>query len=35
MNIVYGPEIPIPANAPPTLDISIEEIRREIVDIIM
>jgi hypothetical protein len=35
MNVVYGPGIPIPANAPGTLDINVEEIRQEIVGIIM
>jgi hypothetical protein len=32
---VYGQGIPIPANAPATLDISVEEIRREIIGVIM
>ena len=32
---VYGQGIPIPANAPATLDISVEEIRREIIEVIM
>jgi hypothetical protein len=29
---VYGPGIPVPANAPATLDINVEEIRQEIID---
>jgi hypothetical protein len=29
---VYGPGIPIPANAPATLDINVEEIRQGIID---
>lgn len=35
MATVYGPGIPIPANAPATLDISVEEIRQEIIGVIM
>ena len=35
MATVYGPGIPIPANAPATLDISVEEIRQKIVEVIM
>jgi len=34
MNVIYGPGLPIPGNAPATLDINVEEIRREIVDVI-
>jgi len=35
MTTVYGPGIPIPANAPATLDVSVEEIRQEIIDVII
>ena len=35
MATVYGPGIIIPANAPATLDVSVEEIRQEIIDVIM
>ena len=35
MNVVYGPGIPIPENSPPTLDVSIEEIRQTIAGIIL
>jgi Uma2 family endonuclease len=35
MTTVYGPGIPIPENAPATLDISVEEIRQEIIGVIM
>lgn len=35
MTTVYGPGIPIPANSPATLDISVEEIRQEIISVIM
>src|SRR5436190_4986028 len=30
MALIYGPGIPIPHNAPPTLDINVEEIRQVI-----
>lgn len=35
MATVYGPGIPIPAKAPATWDISLEEIRQEIIGVIM
>ena len=35
MNVVYGPGIPGPAKVPATLDISLEEIRQEMVGVIM
>src|SRR5277367_246925 len=35
MATVYGPGIQIPVNAPATLDISVEEIRQEIIGVIM
>jgi len=35
MTTVYGPGIQIPTNAPATLDISVEEIRQEIIGVIM
>ena len=35
VDVAYGPGIPVPANAPATLDISVEEIRQEILGSIM
>ena len=34
MTVIYGPGIPIPPNTPPTLEISVEEIRQRIVEFI-
>lgn len=35
MALIYGTGIPIPPNAPPTLDINVEEIRQLIVEVLM
>ena len=34
MPLIYGPGIPIPPNAPPTLDIDVDEIRLQIVEVL-
>jgi hypothetical protein len=35
MQLIYGPDIQIPPNAPPTLDINVEEIRALIVALLV
>jgi len=35
MQLIYGPDIQIPPNAPPTLDINVEEIRALIVALLL
>ena len=35
MALIYGTGIPIPPNAPPTLDINVEEIRQVLMEILM
>jgi hypothetical protein len=34
MSLIFGPGIPVPPNAPPTLDIDVDEIRLRIVKVL-